>query len=732
VSVTSFYHIPLVFFSLIIAAVASYTFLNLAAHLQTRTGYMRTILLLGGASTSGIGIWSMHFIAMLAFHLPIPIQCNFSLLLTSMIVPIISSFIVLLTLSQKKLSFRSICLASIFMGTGISSMHYIGMASLEIAAKIHYSLYSIPLSTLIAIFHSFIAFFIFFRFKEDFQRFTIWKMISALFIGIAVCGMHYFAMAGTTFTLAHPVHSTSSSFSINHLLLAVMISVTVFIILFCTATTLFIDRLLKETEKHHQSLFTQTPEMVFLLNTDGTFVSGNPVFEKITGYAPEDYIGKHFQLVIDPKDCEKTIMFFHQALEGKVNEFDIKTKRKNGGTIDIHTKFIPMTGESGLKGVYAISQNITELKQSRKELEALHHKHTLILNSMSEGVYGIDRHINVVFCNPAAEKMTGYKAEEIIGKCLHRMIHHTKLDETPHHPEECPIYRSVQEGRTYHITKDLFFKKDGTPFLVSYTSTPILENGDVVGAVITFTDITEKEKTEELIRTSEKLSVAGQLAAGIAHEIRNPLTAIKGFLKLLESELGEKKHYLQIVQSEIQRIELILSELLVLAKPQATKFVPKEMGLLLTHVTALLETHGNLHNIQIITEIEPDLPLVECDENGLKQVFINFLKNAMEAMPNGGEIRIEAKKNGHDSIVIRFIDQGCGIPEEQLKKIGQPFFTTKEKGTGLGFMVSKKIIEDHGGTIHITSRVNEGTTIEVTLPIHIQTTPLPPKHVSTL
>jgi PAS domain S-box-containing protein len=492
----------------------------------------------------------------------------------------------------------------------------------------------------------------------------------------------------------------------------------------CVTAIAFISRLLKENKQCDKCLFFQHPDIIFLLDINGLFISGNPAVGKMLGYKPSEYIGKHFTQFVASDQIEKAKKIFERTLKGETCEYDLQVRHKNGKIIDMYFKTVPIIRGNHLKGIYVIGRNMTELNRFRKELEHLYHKHTLILNCMAEGVCGIDKHKNIVFWNPAAEQMTGYKAEEVIGKESHAIIHHTKKDGTPYSLDECPIDRAIQDGKTYHVSEDIFWKRDGTYFPVSYTITPILENGAVVGGVLTFTDITEQQKTEEFIRTSEKLSVAGQLAAGIAHEIRNPLTAIKGFIQLLQSELDKKKPYLHIIESEIQRIELILGELLVLAKPQATKFTKRDIGVLLQHVTALLDTQGILHNIQIVTKIDPSLPLIECDENGLKQVFINFLKNAMEAMKNGGHIFIEAQKKDEHSVLIRFIDEGCGIPKEYLEKIGKPFFTTKEKGTGLGMMISKKIIEDHGGTMSIMSEVNKGTTVEVILPIRVSALPV--------
>jgi two-component system sporulation sensor kinase A len=174
--------------------------------------------------------------------------------------------------------------------------------------------------------------------------------------------------------------------------------------------------------------------------------------------------------------------------------------------------------------------------------------------------------------------------------------------------------------------------------------------------------------------------------------------------------------YYDIMSSEIERIEMILSELLILAKPQMLHSERKDIRILLAQVTTLLESQAIMNNVQIVTEFETGITHILCDENQLKQVCINFLKNAIEAMPLGGTIVIQLKNTSEDRILLRFIDHGCGIPEQVLSKLGQPFYTTKEKGTGLGFMVSKKIIENHHGEVTVLSKENEGTTVEIFLP----------------
>jgi nitrogen-specific signal transduction histidine kinase len=226
----------------------------------------------------------------------------------------------------------------------------------------------------------------------------------------------------------------------------------------------------------------------------------------------------------------------------------------------------------------------------------------------------------------------------------------------------------------------------------------------------------EKE-TEDLLIRSEKLSVAGQLAAGLAHEIRNPLTAIKGFFQLMQSH-GLKQEYYDIVSDEFNRIEMILTELLILAKPQEAMFERCDLIPLIEHVAALLDTQAIMKNIAIRCIFRQPAVIVPCDENQIKQVFINIVKNAIESMNHSGEIVIEVKPQADSKQVdIEITDQGSGIPDKILSQIGKPFFSTKENGTGLGMMISHNIVNNHGGSILIDSKMNQGTTFKVVLPM---------------
>ncbi|MBE4906441.1 MEDS domain-containing protein [Bacillus luteolus] len=231
-----------------------------------------------------------------------------------------------------------------------------------------------------------------------------------------------------------------------------------------------------------------------------------------------------------------------------------------------------------------------------------------------------------------------------------------------------------------------------------------------------FVDITKEKQNENLLIRSEKMNIAGELAASIAHELRNPLTSIKGFFQMLKNSGEEKSMYYSIIGDELSRIEQISSELLSLAKPHSENRKTYNLIQIIDEVKLLLISEANMKNVELILECNDNDVFVNCDDTKIKQVFINLLKNAIDAMESGGIINIRVT-NLRETVKVQVIDQGSGIPEELIKKIGEPFYTTKEKGTGIGLMVCYQIIENYGGTIEVDSNVGVGTTFTITLPI---------------
>jgi PAS domain S-box-containing protein len=345
-----------------------------------------------------------------------------------------------------------------------------------------------------------------------------------------------------------------------------------------------------------------------------------------------------------------------------------------------------------------------------KKARASEDSYKKLIDSLPAPVY-ITRNHKLLYVNKAALSMIGAtELNDLMGKSIFEFI--------------VPDYKSRLLARFNQIKKEkqpvntIEYKAkrlDGTPFFFEVSSLYIVFGGKE--AVLSIgKDITEKmEETDRLLQKSEKLALLGQMAAGIAHEIRNPLTSIKGFIQLLRTST-RKEQYFDIVLSELDRINEIVGEFLVLAKPTAAVYMTQDIKILLKDVVTLINNQSLLNNVQIFVESNHDLPLISCEENQLKQVFLNLLKNAMEAMPKGGNIHVIVKEKEQGKISIQIIDQGVGIPQERISTLGEPFYTTKEKGTGLGLMTCYKIIEGHNGKLNITSQLNEGTTVEVILP----------------
>ncbi len=229
----------------------------------------------------------------------------------------------------------------------------------------------------------------------------------------------------------------------------------------------------------------------------------------------------------------------------------------------------------------------------------------------------------------------------------------------------------------------------------------------------------ELKESEKKLRESEKLSLVGELAAGVAHEIRNPLTSLKGFTKLLyESPDGKmNKEYLKIMMDELNRINFIVSEFMVLSKPHLVNFSTKNLSSIIQNVVAFLNMQAIMKNIEIIPVIIGNSFSLKCEENQIKQVLMNIIKNSIEAMPHGGKIYVKLENNA-SFLIISVIDHGVGIPPENQPLLGKPFFTTKTEGTGLGLMVSRKIIQNHHGKFNIESDPKKGTTVTIALPIN--------------
>ncbi|WP_160723883.1 ATP-binding protein [Bacillus sp. USDA818B3_A] len=221
----------------------------------------------------------------------------------------------------------------------------------------------------------------------------------------------------------------------------------------------------------------------------------------------------------------------------------------------------------------------------------------------------------------------------------------------------------------------------------------------------------------EELRHKEKLAVIGQMATGIAHEIRNPLSSLKGFTQLQQERYPNTNDHYSIMIQEIDRINSIVNDLMYLGKPKEKNFKKERIEEIIAYTLSITQQQAESQGIKSEIFMEGPLPPIECNGTQLKQVFLNLVKNAIESMTEGGKIKINVKIIESQKMFISILDEGCGIADSNILNIGEPFFTTKSDGTGLGLMVTSQIIKDHNGEIKIESELGKGTKVKVSLPI---------------
>ncbi len=278
--------------------------------------------------------------------------------------------------------------------------------------------------------------------------------------------------------------------------------------------------------------------------------------------------------------------------------------------------------------------------------------------------------------------------------------------------------KNVLDGKSYHFLRTKEMKKDGTVFDAELTLAPIYDSEkNLVATSFIARDITLRLKAEQLEIESEKLKAIGEIAASVAHEVRNPMTSISGFVQMMNNDPANPyRAYTEIMYTEINRIDLIVSEFLVLSKPNLKKFNKFFIEQTLRDVLVMFEPEFTQRSIVYESHIPANTAMISGNEDGMKQVFINLLKNACEALVDNGFISVTLTRQDN-SVLITIHDNGPGMDQHTLDNLYKPFFTTKQEGTGLGMMISKKVIVDQGGTMNVSSTVNTGTTIVIALPL---------------
>ncbi|MFC0473553.1 ATP-binding protein [Halalkalibacter kiskunsagensis] len=444
-------------------------------------------------------------------------------------------------------------------------------------------------------------------------------------------------------------------------------------------------------------------DAIIAIRLDGQFLYVNEEGEKVLNKKWSDLVNDDFWSFLKQDQSEKLIMKFYQLLVGEESTqleyyhsfsnqwFDVRAYRLDD---QVTMYFI----------------NTTDRKQMEKDLREKEENYRSLVENTPETITVHDGH-KLIYVNPAGETLVGPSNYQKL--CSTTFSELLSNQDYARFRENVHLLLSGKKAITNTIYTLLLEGEDKLE--VEATTTVITFRGKRAFRTI-LKDISERKKVDDLIRKSDKLSVVAQLAAGVAHEIRNPLTTVKGFLQLFQKEQEYNSFYVNLVMDELDRVESIIYEYLTLAKPNfETSFQELDVLTLVSQILTLTKTQSNMNNISLEYENE-NVPMIFGLEKQLKQVIINLLRNSIEAVEGNGVITIRVLNHLRNQVCIQVEDNGCGIPKERVERLGEPFYSTKEKGTGLGLMVCYKIIEHHNGVLNIYSEEGKGTKVEVIIP----------------
>ena len=362
-----------------------------------------------------------------------------------------------------------------------------------------------------------------------------------------------------------------------------------------------------------------------------------------------------------------------------------------------------------------VRQQLEETKRLEEQTPLkyghLYQHHENIMTSINSGIVVIDKEGVITTFNREAENITGLSALEVVGRRATRYPRLKSLTD--------PLVEAYEKGKLKTSEEAVMETGSGPPIAVGFTTSLLRDqDNDIAGAIATFRDLSETKELRDQIKRSEHLAFLGEMAASVAHEIRNPLDSLSGFAQLLREriEKSDRLHsFAEIIVDETKRIEKIVAQTLHFVKDDTIPFEPVDLNQVITSTAAALQDKLASKSMAATLDLNPHLPHVMGNEVQLRQVCTNLVANAIDATETGGSIRITTTTDG-ETVKATVEDNGCGVPSEIRENIFNPFFTTKTHGTGLGLAVSHKIVGDHGGTLRLVDKRGKGALFEIELP----------------
>jgi len=484
--------------------------------------------------------------------------------------------------------------------------------------------------------------------------------------------------------------------------------------------TAFGGRVMSEDELRDQlaSIVDSSDDAIIGESLDGFITSWNRGAECVFGYTADEIIGKPVAVLAWPEHEEDVASVLNQIRQGaRVDHYETIRRTKDGRRLTISLTVSPIRNAEGIiVGASKVARDITGLREHEHVRSLL----AAVVASSDDAIISKDLNGIVTSWNKGAERIFGYTAEEMIGQPIARTACPGREDDM------LQILKRIRAGERIDHYETSRRCKDGREIVVSLTVSPIPDaSGKIVGASKVARDITRQRQAENALREAEKLAVAGRMAASIAHEINNPLEALTNLLYLLDSEeLGEKaREYLSAAQHELARVAHITAQTLRFHRESAMPDCACATELL---EDALALHQGRLSTTGVVLERQYiAVPQLSCNPIELRQTLVNFIANALDAMPKGGKLCVRVRpatdwRTSTHGVRITVADTGQGMTQETRLRIFEPFYTTKgSTGTGLGLWVTSEIIAKYRGRIEVrSSRVpgRQGTVFAVFLP----------------
>jgi PAS domain S-box-containing protein len=486
----------------------------------------------------------------------------------------------------------------------------------------------------------------------------------------------------------------------------------------------------KKSEFRYRDLLENAVDFIFTLDADGCFLYLNHRFNGLIHNGREKWSGKPFLSIIDPKYRDSAAEQYRMAQQGRARVFEAKIDCQGEHCPVLSFSITPIVEHGKIVGSIVIGRDVAEQKKMEREIIDLKNFNESIIESMEAGLLTMDLDSNVTSINLGGQKILGWKAEEIFGKPIRSVLNPAEVDSLLSNPNK-PGTASFK--RETELTL-----KSGKPVSIGFTVTDRLDNQRrKVGTIISFKDITQLKQMQDEVIRMDRLASLGVLASGIAHEIKNPLAGIKALAQACEEDLepdDSRREYLVRITRQVNRLDELLRTFFTYARPKPPDRNHTRVSDILGEVLNLLNKKMLTHKISFKQDLPEPLPPVWVDFQQMQQVFLNLILNAIDAMPEGGALHVSAAVvQGPDAGLIRkqfqmpealnqpFVqtmirDTGIGIPPETLETIFDPFFTTKPNGLGLGLSIVYRIINEHGGDLHVESKVGAGTTFTITLP----------------